>query len=265
MNTTQYPGGKNATFRNIINQAPPHDIKIEAFFGSGAVTWNIRPAPLYNVGIDRDGIALNRAVIRGPRPFTAISMNIEPYTNLMGMHRYKGGALILHLGDALFWMQNYHEMIKAHDPSATVWCYLDPPYLATDIDGTRIRGKNIYRNEFQTVEEHKQLLQLIKELPWQIAISGYASELYERELKDWREITWEAITRAGTKATEHLWMNYPEPYELHDYRYLGSGFREREKIRRQQKRWDARLRNMPAQQRYAMMSVIEKHRPGADQ
>lgn len=260
---TTYPGGKNVTFRNIINEAPPHDIYLEPFVGSGAVLMNKKIAPMFSIGIDQDGRALNQIMVQGPKPFKVMTMNIDPYNNMMGQKRYMPGACCLHLGDALFWMSNYHDMIIANHPKATVWCYLDPPYLEKDEDGTPIRQGNIYKHEFQTLEQHADLLGLIKQLPWKIAISGYASELYERELKDWRKISWEAITRAGTKATEYLWMNYEQPFELHDYQYLGKGFRDREKIRRQQKRWDTKLKNMRPQQRYAMMSVIEKHRPGA--
>jgi len=52
-------------------------------------------------------------------------------------------------------------------------------------------------------------------------ISGYWSELYARELKNWRSISFQAMTRGGFVATEWLWMNYPEPFELHDYSFLG--------------------------------------------
>jgi len=51
-------------------------------------------------------------------------------------------------------------------------------------------------------------------------------------------------------------MNYPEPLELHDYRYIGENFREREKINRQRKRWQARLLRMSSVQRYALMATI---------
>ncbi len=57
-------------------------------------------------------------------------------------------------------------------------------------------------------------------------------------------------------ATEWLWMNFPPPLELHDYRYLGQTFRERERIQRKRKRWTARLRCMPALERYAILSAI---------
>jgi hypothetical protein len=51
-------------------------------------------------------------------------------------------------------------------------------------------------------------------------------------------------------------MNYLEPAELHDYGYLGEGFRERERIRRMQARWRRRLAVMPSLERYALLSAI---------
>jgi hypothetical protein len=37
----------------------------------------------------------------------------------------------------------------------------------------------------------------------------------------------------GGPRTEWLWFNFPEPIALHDYRYLGTGFRERIKRKKQ--------------------------------
>ena len=51
-------------------------------------------------------------------------------------------------------------------------------------------------------------------------------------------------------------MNYPAPLELHDYRYLGKNFRERERIKRKKQRWMARLRTMPDLERYALMEAV---------
>ena len=51
-------------------------------------------------------------------------------------------------------------------------------------------------------------------------------------------------------------MNYDEPQALHDYRYLGENFREREKITRQKRRWIARLKRMDKLQRYALLSSM---------
>ena len=57
-------------------------------------------------------------------------------------------------------------------------------------------------------------------------------------------------------ATEWIWMNYPPPVELHDYRYLGDNFRERERIKKRTKRWVARLKKMPVLERKAFLSAI---------
>jgi DNA adenine methylase len=51
-------------------------------------------------------------------------------------------------------------------------------------------------------------------------------------------------------------MNYPEPKALHDYRYLGEDFRQREKITRQQKRWRAKLGKMNRLQGFALLPTI---------
>ena len=51
-------------------------------------------------------------------------------------------------------------------------------------------------------------------------------------------------------------MNYDEPIELHDYRYLGHSFRERERIRRRVERWKARLRELPALERSAILAEL---------
>lgn len=58
-------------------------------------------------------------------------------------------------------------------------------------------------------------------------------------------------------ATEWIWMNYPKPAQLHDYRYLGDNFREREKIKLKLKRWTARFKSMPALERQALLSVLQ--------
>jgi hypothetical protein len=54
-------------------------------------------------------------------------------------------------------------------------------------------------------------------------------------------------------------MNYPEPFELHDYSYLGDNFRERERIKRKKARWTERLKSMPALERFAILSVLQEH------
>lgn len=87
-----------------------------------------------------------------------------------------------------------------------------------------------------------------------VMISGYASALYAHELTDWRLVTFQAATR-GRPALEHLWCNFPEPAALHDYRFLGEDFRERERITRKARRWQAKLAKLDRLERQAVLSA----------
>lgn len=218
-----YPGGKNGSgvIQTIINQIPPHDVKIECFYGSGALTRHIRPARV-NVAVDLDAGALAEFCPPG-----VIALNCDAISYLRGQL----AAGKLHRG---------------------VFVYADPPYLQE----TRRTTAPIYRYEMGERSQHEELLELLMSLPCMVAISGYWSELYGERLQSWRSITFKAVTRGGSVATEWLWMNYPEPAALHDYSWLGSNFREREKINRQKKRWRARLLRMTPLQRYALLSSI---------
>ena len=44
---------------------------------------------------------------------------------------------------------------------------------------------------------------------------------------------------------------------LHDYRHLGAGFRERERIKRKKQRWTARLHRLPVLERQALLAAID--------
>jgi hypothetical protein len=81
--------------------------------------------------------------------------------------------------------------------------------------------------------------------------------MYAGELAGWRTVNFQAVKRSGEVAEEWLWMNFPAPLELHDYRYLGEDFRERERIKRKRERWERRLREMPASECYSIMAAME--------
>lgn len=127
--------------------------------------------------------------------------------------------------------------------------YSDPPYLA----GTR---KSATRYNFEyTTEQHIELLEILKSLPCMVMVSGYYSVLYAESLAGWNCHSFESQTRRG-KAVEWLWYNYNRPTELHDYRYLGNNFRERERIKRKRKRWIDRISKMPILERNAMFEGL---------
>lgn len=134
-----------------------------------------------------------------------------------------------------------------------VFIYHDPPYVIE----TRSTQRELYEKEY-TYEDHERLLDFIVTLPCNQAISGYYSPLYMERLATWNHITFQAMTRGGTMATEYLWFNYDEPQELHDYRYLGENYRQRERIKRKRKRWVNRLKKMDSLERWAILSAIEE-------
>jgi DNA adenine methylase len=231
-----YPGGKNGAgvYQAIINLMPPHETYVEAFLGSGAVIRNKRSA-LRNIVIERDEDVLR-------------AFKEDAYPNF---HRM--------LGDALTILQGWRfclPMPTDKEAMKRTLIYLDPPYLMS----TRSSKGAIYRHELSSEEEHLRLLEILLNLPCMVMLSGYRSELYDRVIGHWRRAEFQTTNRAGKRTLESVWMNFPEPLELHDYRFLGNGFRERERIKRRRARWRARFLRMPAQERHALMATIEELR-----
>jgi hypothetical protein len=218
-----YPGGKAGAgvYQRIINNMPPHRVYIECFLGGGAVMLAKRPAT-YSIGIDADAV-----VIETWQRYLASTSNLT----------------LVH-DDAIEWLVR-------NDISDDTLVYLDPPYLMS----TRRQQRQIYRCELSD-HDHERLLEIIKSLNCMVMLSGYWSEMYSDALQGWRTDTFTTRTRGGSLAEEWLWMNFPEPLELHDYRYLGGDFRDRERIKRKVTRWKNRLINMNALEKHAIMAAI---------
>ncbi len=238
---SSYPGGKNGSgvYQTIINLMPPHDTYIEPFLGAGAVMRMKRPATR-NIGIDRDPAALEhfRSCIaenddeKGAADHNAIFDDAGSIADPIVID-----------GDAFEFLTSY-----AYTGRELVYC--DPPYL----HGTRSR-KDLYAHEL-TDDDHARLLGILKSLPCMVMASGYWSQMYADALKEWSLTSFQTMTRGGTMATEWLWFNYPDPIALHDYRYLGENFRERERIKRKQQRWVNRLQTMPILERRALQAAM---------
>lgn len=203
----------------IINQIPPHRVYIEPFLGGGAVLSLKAPA--------RSSIALER--------------------DTRALALWKGFDLpdlrIIH-GDAISWLEKFR-------PAGDEFIYCDPPYLL----GVRTSGAAIYRYEL-TDSDHERLLVCLNRLGCSIAVSGYASAMYSRLLKSWRTSKFLTTKRNHERSEECLWMNYPEPVALHDYRYLGANFRERERIKRKKNRWACPLAKMPILERRLLVATL---------
>jgi DNA adenine methylase len=232
-----YPGGKNGsgTFQTIINEIPPHDLYVEAFAGSGAILRRKKPAHV-TIAIDDDAAACE------------------------GLKDVLPGVIVIN-GDAT---RLLHKLLRSYIAKygfarSRIFIYVDPPYLFE----TRKSKRPIYKKEFGTIPQHKRLLKLLKSLKefgCMIMLSGYWSDLYEKELSDWRVVSYNSVTRSGEVAKEYLWMSYPEPVALHDYAWLGRNFTERQMIKRMVQRNVQRLQKMPLLKRRALEMALNENK-----
>ena len=102
-----------------------------------------------------------------------------------------------------------------------------------------------------------QVLGVLVKLPCHVMISGYSSYLYNTRLATWHRESYQAVTRGGSLATEYVWMNFPKPDVLHDYRYVGRTYRQRQDLKRKTARWRRRLLEMPMCDRMAILAALE--------
>lgn len=227
-----YDGGKGqaGVFQRIINQMPPHDVYIEGCLGAGAVLRAKKPAA-WSIGVELDSEVLS------------------------GWQDCQMENLSLVNADVMTWLRGN---LSKMQPSTLL--YLDPPYLME----TRRNQRPLYRYEMSD-EQHEQLLTIARSLPCKVMISGYWSQMYGDLLNGWRAINFQAMTRGGQPATEWLWMNFAEPTALHDYRYVGENFRERERVKKKINRWKGKLERMPALERQALLAAIAEFEEGRGQ
>lgn len=214
-----YPGGKSLSgvYQLIINQIPSHRVFIETHLGGGAIMKNKKPAEI-NIGIDIDPSVINTWI--------------------------KQNSTSVVLSDATEYLRQYEFM-------GNEFIYVDPPYLRS----TRLTKRKIYNYEYDETQ-HIELLDLLLSLKCKVMISGYFSELYNQKLKKWRRIEYKSRNRTGDFTIEYLWMNYPEVDELHDYQYLGSTYRERERIKKRNSRWVEKIRELPPLEKRALLECL---------
>lgn len=215
-----YPGGKGMVYQHYINLMPPHRVYIETHLGGGSIMRNKRVANR-NIGIEIDPQVI--------KMWSGIPTEFD---------------LELVNQDTVEYLQNYKFTGKE-------LLYCDPPYLRE----TRKKHYPLFKYEY-TTDQHIKLLEVIKALPCMVMISGYQSQLYSEYLKGWHTHSFQAKTHHHM-ATEWIWMNYPSPVKLHDYRYLGDNYRERERIKGFSKRWVARIKRMPILEREVLLNALE--------
>jgi site-specific DNA-adenine methylase len=208
-----YPGakGQDGVWQRIIGQMPPHSLYVEPFFGSGQIFHRKRRS-LFSYLVDIDPAAIAK----------------------VGAVGITSGVTAI-CGDAL-------KILPTLPVDSKTVIYCDPPYLLS----TR-KGRRYYKNEL-TNHDHATLVALLQALPCYVLLSGYPSQLYSSRLHGWRCLEYQTMTRGGQRR-ECLWCNFPEPEELHDWRFAGFNFRQRFGLKRFVRRWLARIERMPARRR----------------
>jgi DNA adenine methylase len=218
----RYPGGKGKTYQHIISLMPPHRVYIETHIGGGAVMRHKRPA-LRNIGVDADTRVIEER-LRDVSP--DVELFCERAEDFLLRYGFQGDELV----------------------------YVDPPYLPS----TRSQ-QNLYRHEYTTAD-HERLLSLLVTLPCMVIVSGYASSMYNQALPGWGTRTFRSKTHTDVKV-ETLWFNFEPPDVLHDARYLGGDFRQRQTTQRRMLRLQERVRRMPPAERAAFSEWLYETYP----
>lgn len=252
---SSYPGGKSGSgiYQRLINLIPPHRILISAFAGHCGIVRHIRPAEK-TIVIDADA-------------------DVCDWWHNWSRTK-EGRSLEIHHCDSIEWIRHRFGLTKYPAPGschaagspncaslpamppnsatpADAFIFCDPPYVISE----RSTGK-IYQHELCD-NGHRRLLDVLSQINATAAavmLCGYQSPLYAT-LEPWRSIDHRVPTRGGLQ-DERIWLNYPEPAELHDHRYVGKHSKERERIRRRQVNWLKQLNAMCDRERAAMLATL---------
>lgn len=140
-----------------------------------------------------------RFYLDGGSTATSIAGYLDGYRRRMPAAAARLRGAQLECRDAL-------EVIEDYGRMANTLLYIDPPYLPG------LRRSGAYRVEADDVH-HAALLGAIRGCKAQVALSGYASELYDDALTGWVRTEIEASTQQANKVganarTEVLWTNY---------------------------------------------------------
>lgn len=269
--------GQGNVWRTIINQIPPHRTYIEAFAGWGTIFFKKRLAER-SILIDRDPARvvelLEQTEAKLPGVDVREELEFSVLSRQFSSRTTNGGATATRRQDTAIEPLRT-ERLTTHDSSVDLvnaaalpflqayqwqgneFVYCDPPYpLETRTSSHRYLFE-MADDPDNDLREHAALLDCLKTLPCPVMVSSYHSALYAIALKDWRMISFRAMSRGGER-TEHLWMNYPQPVELHDYRWLGETHRQRLDLNRLKKRWLPKLQKMPALKRQALLGAIQE-------
>jgi DNA adenine methylase len=214
----RYPGGKGKSYPHLINLMPPHQTYVESHLGGGAVMRHKLPAKR-QIGIDIDPIVIANWRALPTAPCEIVCADATQY-------------------------------LAALDVDRETLIYADPPYLSS----TRKRAR-VYRFDY-TAEDHEKMIDCLLRKPCMVMISGYESDLYSSLLSAWTQVSFAAKTHSGVRR-ESVWLNYPPPRRLHDPRHFGSGYREREVVRRRRSRLRAHIQRISQTEQYELLNWLQ--------
>jgi len=159
-----------------------------------------------------------------------------------------------HLNYAAFFNEDALSLLKAQTLCNETLVYCDPPYVKE----TRRKHK-IYRFEYSDAQ-HEALLRFLLKQNCMVMISGYQSDLYQDYLNGWNFYSFSSQTQNGIRQ-ECVWFNYDKPNALHDSRFVGQNFRERQTIKRRQSRLKRKFQEMDPVERSAFMDWLNTEFP----
>jgi DNA adenine methylase len=91
------------------------------------------------------------------------------------------------------------------DQPKTLW-YVDPPYVHSTRALTKHRTPQSYRFEMSD-EDHIRLARGLKILSGYVVVSGYASDIYDHEYRDWTCVKRDTHADGARDRVECLWLN----------------------------------------------------------
>ena len=198
----------------IIAMMPPHDTYIETHLGGGAIMKR-KPPALRNIAIELNHKALNA------------------FDCKYHVEKVHGCA---------------HLFLSTYEFHGRELVYCDPPYL----HHTRTSNRR-YRFDYE-LQDHVELLELLKGLPCSVMISGYPSALYNELLPNWQSLEVQVMNHSGVR-TEKLWFNFT-PDRVHWYRFTGKNFTDRQRIKRKAENWGRRYQALPRGERLAVLASV---------
>ncbi len=248
--------GGNGVYQQIISIIPPHNILVVPFLGHCGIVRNILPTNIL-IGVDASAKVINawkKYLIKD-----LIYEYKDDNKNILIKTDISKGNLpsIIHLytDDALIFLKNkLSNLISIYEDTPVI--YLDPPYPIYSRKST-VKLYDYEMTDFQ----HQNLLSIIMKMEFFVLISTYDNKMYNDSLPKWFKLNFSVGTRNG-KAIETVYYNYSlSDGLLHDYRYLGNDFKDRERIRLKINRWVKGLEKLESREQMAIIrSIIHKDR-----